>query len=243
MIRNGELLERPNDQNWKTNLTNACRCLHDEAPASIEDQVALAASGLDPETVVDTIVDYMRQCCSSNEHPKRSMGLISHAEAGNFVEAERLDTKVITVPNTDLMDNGRSLDNIVPGLDHASQIQYHDAFVFFLVAIGASMEFHQIAVLVIVLALLLLVRVVCSCGSSARAGRLLVRVVCSCGSSAPAGRAFRVRSCRPGRHDRPGAASVACRAVILVMLVPAVLVSMPVLLVVLFVLAPHVWSP
>ncbi|KAK8009569.1 hypothetical protein PG989_000502 [Apiospora arundinis] len=34
------------DQNWKTNLTKACRYLHDEAPASIEDQVALTASGL-----------------------------------------------------------------------------------------------------------------------------------------------------------------------------------------------------
>ncbi|KAK6864367.1 hypothetical protein PG995_000895 [Apiospora arundinis] len=57
-------------------------------------------------SVVDNIVDYMRQCCPSDEHPKRSMGLIiSHAGAGNLMEAVRLNTKVITVPNTDLMDN------------------------------------------------------------------------------------------------------------------------------------------
>ncbi|KAK6820588.1 hypothetical protein PG987_014988 [Apiospora arundinis] len=42
----GEHLERPNDQNWKTNLIKACRFLRDEAPASIEDQAALAEQRL-----------------------------------------------------------------------------------------------------------------------------------------------------------------------------------------------------
>lgn len=64
---------------------------------------------------------------------------------------------MIAIPNTDLMDNCRPLDNIVPGLDHASQILYHDVFVFFLVAIGPFMEFHRIFVLVIVLVTLLVV--------------------------------------------------------------------------------------
>ncbi|KAK8138742.1 hypothetical protein PG984_002122 [Apiospora sp. TS-2023a] len=57
-------------------------------------------------SVESNIMEYMRECAPSDKPRKRHMGLIvTHAGAGNIMEALKVNTRVIAVPNTDLMGN------------------------------------------------------------------------------------------------------------------------------------------
>ncbi|KAK8027053.1 hypothetical protein PG991_004109 [Apiospora marii] len=57
-------------------------------------------------SVESNIIEYMRECAPSDEPRKRHMGLIvTHAGAGNIMDALKINTRVIAVPNTDLMGN------------------------------------------------------------------------------------------------------------------------------------------
>ncbi|KAK7951569.1 glycosyltransferase family 1 protein [Apiospora aurea] len=52
------------------------------------------------------ITDYIRECTPSDGPRKRHMGLvITHAGAGSLMDALRINTRVIAVPNADLMGN------------------------------------------------------------------------------------------------------------------------------------------
>ncbi|KAK8056403.1 UDP-N-acetylglucosamine transferase subunit alg13 [Apiospora rasikravindrae] len=57
-------------------------------------------------SVERNIMDYIRECAPSDGPRKRHMGLvITHAGAGSLMDALKINTRVIAVPNTDLMGN------------------------------------------------------------------------------------------------------------------------------------------
>ncbi|KAK8049438.1 UDP-N-acetylglucosamine transferase subunit alg13 [Apiospora phragmitis] len=57
-------------------------------------------------SVESNIMEYMRECAPSDGPRKRHTGLIiTHAGAGTIMDALKVNTRVIAVPNTDLMGN------------------------------------------------------------------------------------------------------------------------------------------